>query len=191
MADINIVRKPPIWPWVATAAALLLVVGLIVWAASQADEPQFAGRSAEPGAQGTSGAESPAIRDYLQFAGVIGNGEAPEPGREHEYTAEGLRKLAAALQVLEREQGGVGRADAAAEIRSRAEQIQREPASPRHANAVRDAFMLAAQAMPGDADLQQRAQAISAQQPLLEQTDAIRDFFKASGEAVQEAARNL
>lgn len=191
MADINIVRKPPLWPWLATLAALLLVIVLIVWVANRGDEPQLAGGYAEPETQGTSGIAPSAMNEYLQFAGVAGDGEQPQPGREHEYTAEGLRKLAAALESLERTRPGAVRDGAVDEIRSHADRIQRDPTSRQHANAVRDAFLNVADAIPGGGGLRDDAEAISPEQPLLEQTDAIRAFFEESGRALQSASRNI
>lgn len=46
---------------------------------------------------GTAGVPTTPVREYLQFSGVA-TGEVPPPmGRDHAYTAEGIRKLDAAL----------------------------------------------------------------------------------------------
>ena len=50
---------------------------------------------------GTAGVPTTPVREYQKFSGLATGGEVPPPmGRDHAYTAEGIRKLDAALASL-------------------------------------------------------------------------------------------
>lgn len=195
MAEIRIEKKgSPMWPWVL-GVALLLVVGWIAMDALRDDAPvmEQAGLQQE-GTVGTAGGAVPAaVQDYAAFANESAQ---PSVGREHEYTAEGIRRLSAALGAFIDQ-----RADDT-EIRNRfdrfrqsAERLQQDPQSTEHAGTVRDVFTSAVDVLEsgridaGDVSrLRQTATSISADQPLLEQTDAVKQFFSQSAEALRRAA---
>lgn len=199
MADIDIERKgPPFWPWLVGLLAVLVVVW--IWAAGdRGDEyptETIAERTPSPGTPAGTMGTTGAIDEYVQFAGDTGTGataETPGMGREHEYTAEGIRKLRAALEALVEQKPNAdarGRLDG---FRQAAERIQQDPTSMQHASQVRDAFTSAAEVIASvegaSADqVKATAASISADQPLLDQRDKVHSFFRQSAEAIQQAA---
>lgn len=196
MAEINIEKKgSPVWPWIL-GLALLLVVGWMAFSALDDDEPvveQVAMQ--EGGAVGTAGGEAPAaIQEYVAFANEPAQ---TSPGPDHEYTAEGIRRLSAALGALvEQRPGDTEMRTRFDRFRQSADRLQQDPQSGAHAGTVRDVFTSAvdvfesARIEAGDVSrLRQLATSISADQPLLEQTDTVRQFFSQTAAAVQRAAQ--
>ena len=196
MVEIHIEKKrSPVWPWFL-AVALLLVVGWIAMDALRDDDPaviEQAGLERE-GTAGTAGAAVPAaVQDYVVFANESAQ---PSVGREHEYTAEGIRRLSAALGAfIERGADDTETRTRFDRFRQSAERLQQDPQSTEHAGTVRDVFTSAVDVFESGridaADvsrLRQTATSISADQPLLEQTDTVKQFFRQSAEALRRAA---
>lgn len=196
MAEIRIEKRAAAWPWILGVLALALV-GWIAFATLGDDEPetqQVVVEDAPGRAVGTSGAVPAAIQDYAAFAD---DSSRLSPGREHEYTSEGIRRLSAALGTFVEQNGNN------TEMRSRfdrfrqsAERLQQEPQSREHANTVRDVFTSAVDVMEsgavdaGDVSrLRETAASMSADQPLLEQTDKVKQFFSQSAEALRRAVQ--
>lgn len=196
MAEINIHRKAPLWPWIVGIAALFAVI--FVWAGVTDDGPtdDIAATGYGNRPTGTAGGARGAVDDYLAFAGIgAAASTAPDMGREHEYTAEGLRKLSAAINALVTRDGDGDSRTKFDGFRQAADRIQQDPASLDHANQVRDAFMKAADTIASLDDVtmadqvRSAAQAIDADKSLLEQREAVRNFFRESARAIQSAAR--
>lgn len=199
----EIVRRPPIRAWLATAAALVLVIGLVIWGAredrleeAELSEGYAGPLTPEPRPRGTAGTVPSAAQDFLQFAGIAGEGERPQTGREHEYTAEGLRRLSAALESMGEARPGSVPQRTVEDIRATADRIQRDPAYATHAGAVRNAFIAAADAIAsldadGGAAVRDAARSIEPGEPLLEQQDEIRSSFRTSAEAIRRVSPNL
>jgi hypothetical protein len=84
-----------------------------------------------------------AISQYLQF---VDNRSSRDASPSHEYTADGLRQLSAALAaVASRDNvGGAAWQPRIEEIRTRADAMQRDPSSLQHAQQTREAFVMAA-----------------------------------------------
>lgn len=196
MAEIRIEKRPPVWPWILGVLALALV-GWIAFATLGDDEPETreaAVQDSREGAVGTSGAVPAAVQDYAAFA----NDSAQlATGREHEYTAEGIRRLSAALAAFVDQTGNDPEARTHLErFRQSADRLQREPESREHANTVRDVFTSAVDVLEsgridaGDVSrLRTTATSMSADQPLLDQTDKVKQFFGESAEALRRAAQ--
>src|SRR5690606_21295848 len=83
------------------------------------------------------------------------------------------------------------------EIRARADSLQRNTASNEHALQAREAALLAAGLIrdvrgdsatgtSGTTDVQQSAEAIDAQRPLLDQTTQVQQFFERSAAALRD-----
>jgi hypothetical protein len=119
---------------------------------------------------------------------------------DHAYTAEGLRRLAAALYIIpDRERGYAPRryASAAADLLEAANTIQEAPLGTDHADMVRAAALSASAALmdiqraryPDLAgavtELGQAAKAIRADQVLLDQTDVIQQFFDRASDVLR------
>lgn len=119
MADIDVERKgPSIWPWIIG----LLLLGLLIWGLAELidDEPEVAAVTpaeapaavpmgpVEPGVVNEPVAPTPAailapeiappIEEYLAWAAIPPNPETM--GLDHEYTAEGVRRLTTALRTI-------------------------------------------------------------------------------------------
>ena len=144
----------------------------------------------------------PAVREYVEFGTQPEQVEA-EMGRDHDYTVTGLQRLTAALdEVVQQEtineqplEERLGR------IREQANRIAQDPQSLKHANMVRDAFMEASALIeavrerraPEQPDIEQHARAarnaaetLDTETPLLDQRDTVRQFFRASAEAIHQ-----
>lgn len=194
MAEINIERKPPsIWPWLLGLAAIVAVI--FIWAATGDPEEERTVAQVSQDTTGTSGTAGGAIDEYAQFArGEAGAGEAPQMGREHEYTAEGIRRLGGALESLIDQRptdDGRARLERFQEIANR---IQEDPTSAQHANQVRTAFTRATEVLASIDEaaahqLRTTAEAVDPSEPLLEQREDVREFFRQSAEAIERAAR--
>ena len=113
---------------------------------------------------------------------------AAEPGQEHEYTANGLRHLAAAIDSRMMITDTTGARTN--ELRQVADAIQRDPTASTHAQSVNRAFTTAAtliSELPGQTagnNLTNAANAVDPNRPLLEQTDAVRRFFETARDAL-------
>ena len=194
MAEINIEKKgTPMWPWIL-GVLLLLVVGWIAIGALNDDEPVVEQAAVQQeGTAGTAGSAVPAaVQDYAAFAN---DPAEPSVGRDHEYTAEGIRRLSAALETfVEQNAADTETRNRFDRFRQAAERLQKDPQSGAHAGTVRDVFTSAVDVFEsgkieaGDVSrLRQTATSISADQPLLEQTQTVKQFFSQSAEALQRA----
>lgn len=216
MAELHVQRKEPnIWPWVLGG---LLVLALILWfvfgrgdeqvgrLADQADSTMQSG--ALMGQQGTGTQQGSAagqldnvsgpVSQFVQFAE---QGSAANASLSHEYIANGLRQLAAALRdITGDEASGVQVRPRLDEIEQRADDLQRDPMSTGHALKAREAFLMAASLMgqmqnDGAAasatpvqNAMTAAEAISPNALLLEQTTEIQRFFDQAAVAVRALA---
>lgn len=202
MAEIKITpKRPSLWPWVAAVATILVVV--LVWAMMAGlDEDRAAGdvavdlgvedaETVEPRGDdpARAAATTGAVDDYVEFANEPG--AAAEMGRTHEYTADGIRRLSGALESITRGQRNDVAQQRFEQFREKAERIQQDPASMQHAGTVRDVFTSAVEVIasldgaPKTDRLRSTAESISPDQPLLEQSDAVRRFFRESAAAIE------
>ena len=199
MADIDIERKrPAVWPWLIALIAAVAVVWL--WVAAADNEPTEATtaetRPSDDTPIGAAGVPTTPVREYLQFSGVATGGEVPPPmGRDHAYTAEGIRKLDAALaSLVEQKRDSDARAplDGFQDV---AERIQKDPTSTEHAGQVRDAFTRAVEvlasldAAASTGQLRSIVESIDADRPLLEQRDQVQSFFREAGRVIQTTTK--
>ncbi len=219
MAELHVQEKErSAWPWILAAVLLL---GLLFWYFMGRDERTAVGSanltdtamvgSASGGiasgtAAGTLGTE--AVAQYREF--VNSNRGAEAAGRSHDYIADGLRRLAAALNEVAagNPTGDLDVQQRIEAIRERADAIQQNPTSLDHALQTREAFNVAAgvvarlrgtadsagtagtatgeSASAANADaLLNAANAIEPSRPLLEQVDRVERFFTQAAEALQ------
>lgn len=203
MAEINIEKKDPssVWPWLLGLALLLVVGWIAISALGDDDEPVVDQAAMErDGAVGTAGgaaattAVPTAIQEYAAFANEPAQ---PAVGRDHDYTAEGIRRLSAALGAfVEQRPGDTETRSRFDRFKQSAERLQQDPKSGAHAGTVRDVFTSAvdvfesARIEAGDvSQLRQLATSISADQPLLQQTDTVKQFFSRTADALQRAVQ--
>ncbi len=209
MAEINVQRKDPgAWPWILGVLALVLVGwAVIAMMDRDRDDPEVAetGRAtppSEPTPAATTGSTIPAaVAAFLTFA------EAPtgsQVGVGHEYAADGIRRLTAALKAVVDNGPDRPRArERFAEFQQKADRIQGDPQSLGHAGQVRDVFTSAAVAIsalqedrwPDASELQNQiaqvqtaAERVDADRPLLDQTSAVKTFFDRAAVVVRAMA---
>lgn len=211
MAEIHVQRKRGgIWPVVIGLVALLLVVWAVValWTDDEPEPtigavgtaPARPGPTREPG---TADTQPAAVAAFLNFAEAPAGASA---GPAHDYAAEGIRRLSAALDAIvqTRQVAGSNVGERLEGFRRAADRIQENPEATGHANQVRDAFMGAADLMSAVQqsrwsdvselrnDIEQvrlGAAAIDGDRPLLDQTAAMRDFFDRAAAAVRRMAQ--
>jgi hypothetical protein len=135
----------------------------------------------------THGRSAP-VEEFIDFA--TAGPEGPPMGLEHEYTSEGIRKLAAALRVLASESGGAA-TDELAHFDEQADRLGRDRRSHAHADIVRSVFTAIAGKLveitsKDVPDLQYAARAIDPEVPLLQQQDDVRQFFRIAAAVIRE-----
>ena len=197
MAEINVERKSPSpWIWVLPLIAIVALVWF--WAAAGGDDDEVSREVAggvTPGAAvGTGGGEG-AVEQYVAFAAPQDGAGAPQVGRDHAYTAEGLRKLGAALGSVTEREGDSDSRQAFERFREVADRIQQDPLAASHADQVREAFTRAATVIDSfergpQQDLRAIAESIEPNRPLLEQQERVQRFFRESAQAIQNAGRS-
>lgn len=219
MADIDIQRKGPlIWPWILG----LLVLGLLAWLlfAGGDDEvevvdPGAVGAVTEPAvapapdqadpAGGASAALPAPVTEYMNTCTSQG-ADNTDMGREHQFTADCLERLAASLEaVIQREQlPGTDVSQRLDAVRQQARSLrQSDPQASTHAGTTRQAFTAAADLVEavqqagyrevaglgeGVTRVRSAAQAVDANTPMLNQRDAVHNFFREAGETVRRIA---
>ena len=193
-------KRRMVWPWIVGAVAL----GVLVWALvdrpygdDEVDARGTPGGAARVGDAGDRDrAAAPAA--VAALASFVDETQL-EMGRGHEYTAEGLRRLGAALEVLSRDTDDQAR-ERQRGFAEAARAIQEDPASAQHAERVRTAMLAAADAVEaigrqraaGDAietrvkALRDTARSLDGAKPLLEQGQTVRRFFEQSAEVLQQ-----
>jgi len=176
----------------------VIVLALLAWAlvnplpqkaTSRAPQQQV---EAPPEPEPTGGFSAP-VQEFLPFAAGTPGQDVPPIGLGHEYTAEGILKLAAALESL------VPDADHAArrqltDFAVQGDQLRRSRSSLEHADIVRRVFMSTVDFV-GRAtgqeisELSRAARAIDPDRTLLPQHEHVRQFFIAAAQILREASR--
>lgn len=203
MAEIKIERKERSpWPWVIGALALAALVVLLIGVLGDDDdelqraELDTAAPVVETGAVAVGAAV--AIPEVEQFTQWVAGMNPAEFGRNHEYTASGIMALTEAFAaVAERDTVGGQAVDPALErARAVANDIQTDPTAASHADRVQNGFStltdlaaaLQQTRFPGAEaavnDMRNAAGTVNPATPLLEQTDAVQQFFRAAAEAL-------
>lgn len=202
MTQLHIERKErTAWPWVLLG---LLLVALLLWfvfgrasdGAEVADRTPPVLTDSVPAAA-AAGATMPAeLSEFVQF---VESRSSADAGVAHDYTAEGLRRLAGALGAVATgaSVSGVDVEQRLTGIRERADAMQRDSTSTQHALQAREAALLAggllqqmqaaragtAESAPGPVN--EAARAISAERPLLEQVSEVQRFFEQAASALR------
>jgi hypothetical protein len=207
MAEIRIQPKREggrWWLWLLP----LLLLGLLIWyltrnrgdeQTAQRSDTTAATRTAAPagtsGASGTTSATSAgavgasdntALSEYVSFIGATD--ASRDESAQHQYTAEGIRRLAAAI---EGSSAGARAGDQIVIMRAMADSLQQTPrGNDRHADMARAAFDAAIVPLTaldaGSASrLQTAARALRPDRDLLAQKSDIQRFFEAAREALQ------
>ncbi len=211
MAEIKIEKrsKKPIWPWIV---GLLLLVGAIWVIGEVADSPEnelaeeemHLAPEARPGDDisdiseaAPSTTRTVAIDDFLAY--VDDDKVEDQLGTDHQATSDAFMKLSAALREIangqfEQEIG---------QIEQRAEQLQGNPESLKHADIVSSAFTTAASVLEqiqsnqfpdaeGDVrEVMEKSKQINEDQQMTNQKDNIEDFFDEAADAIETMKKGM
>ena len=141
------------------------------------------------------------VRDYLGFVDSV---QAPDvPGLKHEYTAEGIRRLAAAIfAVAVRDSVAVAALEPRIRaLRAGADALERAPSARTHARRAREAFLVGGSVLQSLQDRRyehlerestavlKAAEEVRLRKPLVEQAEAIQRFFDRSAELLRAMRR--
>lgn len=204
MAEINNEKKRTNrWPWIIGALVVALLMGMFlapddedVGEETGADETAVTAYE-EPGIEDRAADVTARIEEWWAggAAGFLTFVEGEEPtaevGRAHEYTSEGITRLASAIEERIEDANLQDETIEARleQMRQQASDLQAQPDSGRHAAMAREAFVTGAdliatlnQAAAGK--VRQAAEAIQPERPLLEQTAQVKQFFQRAGEAL-------
>ena len=181
-------------PWIM--GALLLVILAVMFLPQRADRRGVEVAMPEVGGTLATGADrlvadvDVAVGEFVDF--VTTRRASDAMGLQHEYTAEGLRRLAAAISALATRDtvAGFELEPRIQMLRERADALQRDPNADTHARQAREAFLVAASVLE---DIQDRrfphldgeatavvraAEGVEAGRPLTEQESAVGTFFE-------------
>ncbi len=211
MAELHVQKKErSVWPWILL---VVIVIALLFWWLAGRDEGMdlsttgvtdstLVGEAPATTAMDSASGrlDGNALASYEQF---LADRSSRAAGVAHDYTADGLRRLAAAIDEVAGGDsvGGVALQPRIAEIRQRADAMQRAPNSDEHALMAREAFVLASSVIAqmdstrGGANaamtssLRESAMDIEPSVPLLDQTDKIEQFFERAGNAFRGSAQ--
>lgn len=194
-------KRNLVWTWILGFLALAaVVVGVSTWLhpgdVALGEQRPAQGATPPVAAPQAGLARTPAVQSYLLFV------EQPpaEPGVQHEYTSEGVRRLTAALDALT--VNDVQSRGAFESFRQKAERLQAsDQRSLQHTNAARDVFTSAADVLarvqasraPGlEGPIDQAcatAESIRVEQPLPEQDERVKRFFAQMSDALRGLTR--
>ncbi len=205
MAQLDVERKSHNsmwWLWSLIALLIVLTIWWFIWG------PGGGGVDVRtPGERAMMGIELPvdsavppassvvAGSDAVSaFESFVNDSRADSMSIDHEHTATGLRDLAAVGESLAMSSAGSASVTTRADsLRAFADQLQKEPASTRHADITRRAFLVGAgmlsEARPA-ADssdisaMRKAAESIVPATPLLEQRSAVQRYWDAAAVAV-------
>ena len=149
-------------------------------------------RAVEPETAPTAGLIAP-VEEFLAFAAGTPGQDVPAIGLGHEYTAEGLLRLAAAIESLAGDPKVSTRRQLSA-LRNHATRLRDDPSSVAHADIARAAFTSAATLLTdvtgsGADELRRAAGAIDPDRRLLDQMDHIRRGFDLAADHLRRHTR--
>ena len=199
MAEINIEKKTPKWPWILL---ILVIIGVLIYLfAANGD-----GEKTEEVTEDTTEelAESPqAAPDnstVLAFVSFIKD-DPDSMGLDHEFTNEALLRLTNATDAMADEISFDIRKDTD-EVRTLSEKITRDPFDTTHANSIKEAANILAQsllniqqhAFPGLAseadEVKNAAEDVETDELTLDQKEAVKKFFRESADLLEKMNNN-
>lgn len=216
MAEIKLERKKgPAWPWILLALLLLLLIGWAIWAAMGRQAPDVVAPTdtvyGDTALQTTAASDTATaglpqeVQNYIRTCSAAEGAEPETMGREHEFSTNCMELLASSMSaVATQRQADPNITEQIEAVRQQASDIrQSDPTSLNHSSSTRRAAEAAAtalttmqrafagtdqQAQATAEQVRQAAQQISADQPLLDQKDALRRFFREAGNTLQRMA---
>lgn len=205
MVEIRIESRARLWPWMLLGVVLLV---LIAWWLHTRREREVVTETRDgtvidtvpATAAGTVEGMPTRVNDFLHF--VAESQVHVGSALTHQFTADGVRHLAAALGAMSEADsvGGVALRPQLDAMRERAEALERDERPTDHADYARDAFERAASLMealrfrqyPNVADqvreVRQAAEMVRPDRGLVEQSRGIRRFFDRAAVALRDMA---
>lgn len=225
MARIDVQKKKrSVWPWVMIVLLLAVLGWFFVEGIDQKEEiseiepltegevlmpspyeeetPDLTMDRSEEMQREKLARDQNVMNEIDEFANFV-EGEEMEfqMGRDHEYTSEGLTRLASALSaIVEQETGDFNLQRSKETLQEKANQLQVEPMSEQHADLTREAFLSAANLINSIqdkhypslnqqvADLVNTAEQIDPDEQLLNQREQVKSFFEKSRQTLQAMA---
>ena len=185
MAEIKIEKKSLVWPWVLVG---LLVIGALIYyfGFRNNDQPEVVQTPSD-----TTELKSDAVAQYIQFVS-----EGRTMGLDHKYTNGALSRLISAISAKAQQTGYDVKADLEKVI-EHSDHITKDPFETTHANSIRSAADILANAMQNmqkakfpnltsQADeVRSAAMSINPDVLTLDQRDAVKSFFQKSADLLQ------
>lgn len=204
MAEDNFKQKK--WSGLLLKITAFVIIGLLMWVGLQFLKDRT--KMARDGTPNTTVAVPAIVADVpaqvSEFAAFIRDNPAQEMMTlEHNYTSDGIRRLANALAAIVDQQDirALDIKDKLDLLRGHADQLQEDHRSTEHADTVRDAFTLASGLiasieqrikpdMKGDvAEVRRAAEAIDPDKQVLDQQAEVEAFFKKTSRLLNEMAQ--
>ena len=197
MAEIKIEKKrTPIWPWVLIALA---IVAFLIYLFSAGDEENDRDEMTEVTTEDSSYASSSpevsgnsaAVLAFLSFI----RDDPDKMGLNHEFTNEALLRLTSATNAMA-EKVGYNAQEDMKQVRTYAQKITIDPFETTHANSIRDAAAILAQALQ---NIQQKAFSglvknaaaeIKGDVLTLDQKGEVKSFFRKSADLLEKMNSN-
>lgn len=201
MAEINIEKKKPIWPWILLG--LLLAAIVLFFVLSDNDE-QSEQASDEPVIEETSSQDEQEKRKMTSLSTFIKTVEEEDGkmGIDHVYTHRALTQMTEAMRAVAEQQNIDINADLDILV-NRADSVKQDPLELTHANSIKKAFETANAAF---ATLAQQAQAENVEEgvehlethtenleldkPTLEQRQEVKGYFDKAAEILQKISNS-
>lgn len=185
-------RETRYWPWML---ALVVLALLSWWMFGRGRNDITSAGPVDSTLSPAMAATTPEVTEFLRFADDRSGQNAM--GLDHTYTANGIRRLAAALGSLAPAGGNPDIATAVQMLSGRASRLERDSSSSQHADEARQMFLslaglltsvqkLRAPDMSAEASsVGDAANAVRADQPLLDQKEQVRAFFDRAATALR------
>lgn len=182
MAEIKIEKKPPIWPWILAALAVLALLAYFFIDTDKEDD--VAQESSETSDLSSVQENNGTVAAYVDFV----KSDTNKMTLDHHYTSEALTKLRQATEAMANEADYDIQADLT-EVKQYADQITNDAFETSHANSIRKAADIAARSLKNmqqakypslSAEADQVSSAASAINPdvlTLDQKDQVKGFF--------------
>ncbi|MDQ3190841.1 MAG: hypothetical protein M3Q58_04535 [Bacteroidota bacterium] len=194
MTEIHVQKKKkPVWPWVVGLILIVVVILLLVDNGAQ--------KKAEMAVTEREIPEE--VTDYILY--VRQTDASDTMNIHHEYTSEGIQKLASALEALVDEINSqeVEMDEKKDRLNQIADYIQKNPQQLTHSDSIRAAFELASdiivtiqqahfpEVSEDVQNLQSAATAVNPGTPTLDQSAQIEGFFEESASALDALAQRM
>lgn len=190
MAEIEIEKKSPIWPWILAALALIaLLLYFFVWNRDDADTMAATDETGMVEPVASTGA----VAEYIDYI----KNDADKMGLDHDYANAALEKLTRAVEAKAADTGYDVKADLD-EVRQYADNIKKDEFASTHANSIRKADEILARALQNmqaakypalSAEAEAVSNAATQVNPdvlTLDQKGAVKGFFDKAADLLQK-----